>query len=416
MYLAIWFDSTKRKPSECLVMVTPLLQKLNAAVAVLKAQKRDDAEGCILSGNEQGLNRFALMVDQADDEWDSTNPERLLDAISIIAEKADCSIVPYDNKPAQVAAKVTTRPGVKVYPRLITPEGKKLWDELMVKYQKTIDRYSADKEKMWAAAILIYQRVAHAQGTKPFQKDAGAAHRSKVLTEQHKRINRGNAKALKAVEKAANMLQQAKLGGRLTNEKFWEAAQNGDRYFITTYQVQNSPNPAAALELLADKKWGQKYQHAVYRAVDMHTSILAEPMGKKKIYYYLATKMPTDVMEIMFPTLEGADPQTILRTLGKAGRQWVKTGTMKAVASVGLMTIHVNERRAKKIIEKVLKRLAVEYFYRTARELRSMGASRGAAPRFDVYDVPMTAEQVEKQILIEAQQAGLDSLAFEVVV
>lgn len=340
MYLALWLDDDQSAPRDRIVMVRPLLKKETAAVALLRSAKREDADSMILSGDIEGLNQFARYVDAADDEWTSHDNERLLDALRVVAEKAGCSIVPFGDQPGHAAARYITaalkQPRVGLYPRFITKEGKKVWDEVLQHYKKTIAKYKADKQRMWAAAIIIYKRVAGQRGIKAFNKYFGDKDRSKTVTDAHRRINRGNFKALKEISKAAGTLEKAGLGTRLTNEKFFESAEHNGRFYITTFQVQNTKDSTAALQYLADKAWGTGTGKYLHRAVDQYTDILAEPTGPKKLYYYVATHLTRDMVAVLFPTLQNADKQTITRTLAKAGRRWVKTGTMKAIASVDL--------------------------------------------------------------------------------
>lgn len=344
MYLALWLDDSKDAPRERIVMVKPLLKKQTAAVALLNAERRADADSMILSGDIESLNQFAQYVDAADDEWSSHDSTKLLDALQVVAEKAGCSVVPFGDLDGHAAAMVVAaikqpRPGL--YPRLITKEAKPIWDEVLEHYKKTIAKYKKDKERMWAAAIIIFKRVCGQRGVKPFKKDFGEKDKEHVIKHAHQLINRGNFKALKEVAKAAGQLAKEKLAGKLTNEKFFESAEHEGQFYITTFQALNTPDSAAALEYLRQKKWGGgvpgRYLH---RAVDQYTDIMVEPMGAKKLYFYVATNLTREMLAVLFPTLDGADTQTILRTLSKAGRKWVKTGTMKALAAVDLAPLH----------------------------------------------------------------------------
>jgi|GEM_PF-7043822 len=420
MYLAVWIDDRNDRPHDRIVLVTPLLKRLNAAVALLNSKKREDATSLILSGDQQALNQFAQLVDRADDDWVTENDGQLLDALGVVADKAGCSIVPFDGQDGQVAAdvvlaKIKRIPKPGLYPRFITKEGKAIWDEVVVQYKKTLNNYKADKEKMWAAAILIFKRVAGQRDVKPFTKDFGAPHRGKILTETHRRINRGNHKALKAVQKAAELLAKEKLATRLTNEKFYETAHHGGRYYITTYQVLTTVDATRALDLLREKAWGGGAPGYVHRAVDMYTDVLAEPLGKKKLYFYIATHLTSDLMNIMFPSLEDADSQTIMRTLSKAGRQWVKTGTMRAIAAVERsLTIHVSDKKAPHVIRMVLKRLGIDYQFRTRKELLMNDYPRNVGPQFHIETAIPVAE-LERHIMDDAIRRGIMSLGFEVV-
>lgn len=341
MYLAVWIDDRKDTPNERIVLVTPLLKRLGAAVALLNSRKRLKADHIILSGDEHALNRFAELLDNADDEWKSRNNDRLIEALKVIAAKAGCSVVPSDGRAGQVGGAfevlaVIQKPRVGLYPRYITKEGKEVWDEIVEKYERTIAKYQEGKnyEKMWAAAIIIYRRVAGAKGIRAFTRDFGQAHRGKILTETHRRINRGNAKALEATERAAEMLAKEKLGSHLSTEQFYEAAIKNGRYYLMTYRVLNTPDVRKAVELLAEKAWGRRAGsgHALHRAIDHYTDVAAEPMGAKKLYFYIMTKLSRDFLEIMWPSLVKADERTLLRKLGEMGRKWVKTGTMRALA------------------------------------------------------------------------------------
>lgn len=340
MYLALWLDDTKQAPRERIVMVKPLLKKQTAAVALLSAERRADADSMILSGDIEGLNQFAQYVDAADDEWSTHDNTKLLEALQVVAEKAGCSVVPYGELDGHAAAMVLAglkqpRPGL--YPRFITKEAKPIWDEVLEHYRKTIAKYKSDKEKMWAAAVIIFKRVCGQRGVKAFKKDFGDKDRDKIVKDAHRLINRGNFKALKEVSKAAGQLTKEKLAGKLTNEKFYESAEHKGRFYLTTFQSLNTPDSSRALQYLAEQAWGagQGYLH---RAVDQYTDILAEPMGQKKLYFFITTHLTREMLYVLFPTLRDTDQATILRTLSKAGRKWVKTGTMKAIAAVDVVS------------------------------------------------------------------------------
>jgi hypothetical protein len=422
MYLAVWINDREETPDRRICLCTPLLKRLNAAVALLQSRKRHDADSVILSGDQNQLNRFVELLDEADDDWLADRNDRLVDALTIVAAKAGCSVVPYGSVPdgvtsEMVRAAVKKMPKPGLYPRYITKEAKPIWDDVLEKYKKTLHQYKADKEKMWGAAILIFQRVAHAQQVRPFTRDFGQSHRGKIQTVTHRRINQGNFKALKAIENAAQMLAKQKLAGRLTNEKFYEAAHENGRYYITTFQALTTPDAKRAVQFLLGEHWGGgvpgQYAH---RAVDMYTDVMAEPLGQKKLHFYIVTHLTRDLMEIMWPGLADKDKQTVLRTLGKAGRQWVKTGTMKAVASTDrTLTVHLNERKARSIVERVLKRLGETYLYRTRAELRVMGYPSHYGPQVHVLDTRLTAVELEGLIMEEAVSRGLGSLGFEVV-
>lgn len=422
MYLAVWINDQEDTPDRRICLCTPLLKRLNAAITLLQSQKRAESDSLILSGDQNQLNEFVRLLDEADDQWLSDNNDTLIDALTVVAAKAGCSVVPYGSVPDGVVAEfvraeVKKAPRVGLYPRYITKDAKPIWDDVLEKYVKTINKYKDDKEKMWAAAIMIFQRVAHAQNIKPFTRDFGQAHRGKMQTKTHQRINQGNYKALKAVEQAANMLGKQKLATKLTREKFWEAAHENNRYYITTYQTLNTPDSKRALQVLFDNHWGTGVPgQYVHRAVDMYTDVMAEPGGAKKLYFWLQTHLTRDLMEILFPGLANKDKQTVMRMLGKAGRQWVKTGTMKAIAATErMLTVHVNERRARPVIEAVLRRLGETYFYRTRTELRAMGYPSRYSPQVHVIDTELRAEQLERLIAEEAGRQGLSSLGFEVV-
>ena len=424
MYLAVWINDREDTPDRRICLCTPLLKRLNAAITLLQSRKRKDADSLILSGDQNQLNEFAAMLDAADDEWLSSNNDRLIDALTIVAAKAGCSVVPYGNVPEGITsnvvyAEVKKAPRVGLYPRFITKEGKKVWDEVLKKYARTIEQYDEekDKQKMWAAAILIYQRVANQKEVKPFTRDFGETHRGKMRTKTHLRINQSNFKALNAVKNAANILAKQNLATKLTREQFWEAAHENKRYYITTFQTLNTPDSKQALQVLFDKHWGTGVPgQYVHKEVDMYTDVMAEPAKAKKLYFFIVTHLTRDLMSIMFPSLEKADPQTIMRTLGKAGRQWVKTGTMKAVASVErTLIVHINERKARAVVEQVLRRLGATYFFRTRAELRAMGFPSRYSPQVHVIDTELTAQQLEDLIVQEAQRQGLSSLGFEVV-
>lgn len=422
MYLAVWIDDREETPDRRIVLCTPLLKRLNAAITLLQSRRHIDADSIILSGDQNQLNNFAGMLDEADDAWLTKHNDRLVDALTIVATKAGCSVVPYGSVPDGVTsgivrAAVRKEPKPGLYPRFITKEGKAIWDDVLEKYRRTIHKYKGDKEKMWGAAILIYQRVAQQKEVRPFTRDFGESHRGKMKTETHRRINQGNFKALKSIESAAQMLAKEKLAGKLTNEKFYEAAHENKRYYITTFRALNTPNAKQAAQFLLEKHWGGGVPgHAVHRAVDMYTDVLAEPFGQKKLHFYIATHLTRDLMEIMFPGLADRDKQTVLRTLSAAGRKWVKTGTMRTVAAVErMLTVHINERSARPIVEKVLKRRGETFFYRTKVELRTMGYPSRYAPQVHVIDTELTATELERLIMEEAASRGLESLGVEVV-
>jgi hypothetical protein len=89
---------------------------------------------------------------------------------------------------------------------------------------------------------------------------------------------------------------------------------------------------------------------------------------------------------------------------------------MKAIASAdGFLAVHLNQRGARLIVERVLKRLGEQYFHRTRAELRAMGYPSHYGPQIHVVDTDLKRDELERLIMQEAAAQGLGSLGFEVV-
>lgn len=332
MYLAIWFD--KRAPTlpETVILVTPLLRDLNSAVSLLVSRRRRGADSMIVSGDGPQINRFVAQLEESARAWKSYRAMR--ESIRLIADRSGISIVPFGKEPARVAAivvaKVTKGPKPGLYPRGLDKKARPIWDEVTDNYKKLIKRHGPDKQRMWAAAIILTKRVAADRGVPSFTMDPDKKHRRKMQTEVQRRINRGNAKALQAIERAGGILQSRKLASGLSKEKFYESAEHKGVYYITTFRTMRSKDPAGALDVLMEDWGGGQPGRYAHRPVDHVTDVLVEPVGQG-LYFYATTRMTRDSVAILFGVEEGADSREVLRTLSAAGRRWVKTGVMKIV-------------------------------------------------------------------------------------
>jgi len=353
MFLAVWIDETKERVRERVVLCVPAVRTLNGALAILSSDRHDDAPGTIISGDIAVLNRFAKLLHERDRYWQDLNGDLVLRAVERLAKMAGASIVPLDRPPVpstapppppkkkkQETQAVRREPKQKLYPRHITKEAKKIWDEVLERNKELLKKYKKDKQRMWAAAIFLFQREAADRGISPFTKDPEKeSHQKKMRKEINLRVNRGNALALKAAEQAFDLLAQQKIATSLTGEKFYESAHDGDWYYVTTYRVMKlKAPPKVAMEQLIEQGWGSgQVGRFVHRVVDNYTDILAEPVGKQ-LYLYLVTRLTRDQLVVLFGFEEDVAAQTVMKRLSQAGRQWVRTGTLVTIASLlGLM-------------------------------------------------------------------------------
>ncbi len=334
MYAAVWINPEPERAEGRVVVCKPLLARQNAAVAVLRSEVRDDARSTILSGEHKHLVAFLKNLEKVDGAWAELGDDELIDTINNLAVESDISVVEWEGTEVQshVVVAVRKNPKPKLYPRYITPAGKKIWDSLFDDYKKVINRYKSDKKKMWAAAILLLQRVASQRNVKPFSKDPSYEKtRSMSQQEINKRANNGNFKALEESERTFDELKKAGLVNRLTKEKFYEVAKHSSRYYITTYRwakLRKGVQPNAVLrELLATQGYKGRPGKYAHKSIDAVTDLLVEPEGKD-VYFYLTTFLTHDQVILLFDLDEATSDSKILKLMGKAGRQWVKTGVL----------------------------------------------------------------------------------------
>lgn len=347
MFLAVWIDESQAAPRDRVVVCVPAVRRLNGAVAVLRSDSHDGALATIISGDVAVLKRFAEALRASEDV--DLNGEPLLRAVEHLARSVGASIVPLDRPPipslappppkprkakAVCVVAVMREPAQRLYPRYITRQAKPIWDEVVERNAELLKRYRNDKERMWAAAIFLFQREAASRGVRPFSRDpAKESHQKKIRREIYKRIERGNALALKATDRAFELLKQADMASSMTAEKFYESAHKDTLYYLTTFRVVKlRVEPNAAMERLIESGWGNgQAGRYVYRVVDSYTSVLAEPVGKQ-LYLYCVTRMTHDLLVVLFGLEEDADPQDVMRELSVAGRRWVRTGTLVTIA------------------------------------------------------------------------------------
>jgi len=330
MYVALWIDESKDSANEKIVICKPLLQRLNAALAVLNAEKRKDAPSMIFSGDPERLQRFVQEIEKLDDSLGNIETGVLVDGLARLADYTGVSTVPFPTE-ATAAKPIRRIPKPGYYPRYITREAKPIWDMVVKQHKKTIDKYKQDKMRMWAAAIVIFKRYAAQEGVAPFSKDASQEKFNQALiNDLHKVINRGNSKALSESERIFEKLYEAGLVARLTTEKFYEVATRNAQYYITTYRwakLRKGIQPKDVLGwLMLNGYRGQPGKYATLW-IDQSTDLLVEPEGKD-VYFYIVTTLTRAQLNTLFELDETADPKKILKRLGTAGRRWVKTGTL----------------------------------------------------------------------------------------
>lgn len=325
MFAAIWIDESKKSAHEKIVVCTPLMGRLNTAIAVLRSESHEAAKCVIISGDPELLKTFIARLNEADESWDHLTSAQLIETISKASVQAGISVVPA-NSEVTAAIKRVPKPGA--YPLLITPDAKPLWDFVTMEHKDVLARYKSDKEKMWAVAIILLKRYCDEHGVAPFSKDPDQRKLRRMSSvEFHKRVNNGNFKALEATQMAFDHLREIGKASRLTTEKFFESAKSASMYYITTVQVAKlKVAPADAISALRDIGWitGPKYAH---KHIDSTTDVLAEPEGKDLAFYH-ATRITQDEVILLFGLSDDASDAHILKTMSAAGRKWVKTGIL----------------------------------------------------------------------------------------
>lgn len=338
MYVAIWLDPQPPTADERIVVCTPLLPRQGAAVAILRSRRLADAKSLILSAERSDLIAFLKELDQADDSWNALTDDELVDAIVRKAATMAVSEVDFGEL-AAVAFYVTAvrkipKPGS--YPRFITKEAKPLWDDLTVRYRKSLDKFKSDKKMMWAAAVIMLKRLAAEKRVKPFTKDPTEDKvRKMARNEISRRANNGNFKALKEVKEAFKFLKRAGLASALAPEAFLETVKHGDRYYVTTFQQAALPKgvkPSFAInQLLFGRRYGGKPEKFAHKNIDNLTDVLVEPKGKN-LHFHLTTSLTRDQVILLFGLDEEVTDAAIRRTLQRAGADWVRTGRLADVA------------------------------------------------------------------------------------
>jgi hypothetical protein len=323
MYLALWIDESQDTPPGRVVVCTPLLKRENTAVAVLRGVAHADSLSLIFSGERDALSTMAEELVRVDRP--EFTPQQLIGKVRGMADFVGVSEVEFDAKTVTAAVKV---PRAGLYPRAITPDAKPIWDETVKRFEKTIKRYS-DNRKKWAAAIVIFQRLAAERGVRPFVRDVGTDKlRNDLGREINRRLNRSNHHALQLVRDTFD--QNGELLARLGTERFYEAAWSNKTYYVTTVQVlrpRRGVEPARVIAELMRQRWGGQAGRYVFRAVDQWTSVLIEPYGQD-LAAYIASAISRAQVILLFALPEDATHAAVIEQLKSAGRRWVKTGTL----------------------------------------------------------------------------------------
>lgn len=330
MFLAIY------RNGDTPVVCWPPVKKLGGAIAVLKSRKRADKEGYVYSGDLPAIQRLAKLVHHA--EWSGD----ISQGVSELAARCSCSRVPFDGTSDYAGAYTmcmvlatthvtSTRkiPEPKMYPKYINPRAKKIWDRALDKHADVIDRIPDTREK-WGAAIFIFKRYAVDEGVEPFTRSPHEKTRKLARTEINRRANRGNAAAIKLINKVFTGMSKGGLVVDIGDEKFKEAVQDHGIYYITTQvrvRLSRGVQPGDALRWLLQNGWGGQPGRYAHYAVDDYTDVMAAPLGRG-IVFYMGTGLTSDQVTLLFDLSEDESKASILKLLGKAGRRWVKTGTL----------------------------------------------------------------------------------------
>lgn len=341
MYAAIWIDSERPSASEKIVVCKPLLEREGAAVAVLTSHKREGAPSVILSGDGERLRHLIGELDSIDDRMDHFSDDELVAAIVKMAEMAKLSSVDFGEGSVEALAWVVLairripKPGA--YPRFITKRGRKVWDGVVVDHKAVINRFKSDKKKMWAAAIIMYQRACGTLGIEPFTKEDPGQNkvRKMAVNDINRKSNKGNFRALQVIQTFFDELKTEGLVSRLTVEKFYEAAKHRDLYYVTTFQrilPRKGVLPSAIIGKLLTRTgfYGKPGQYAA-QGMNAVTDLIIEPDGKA-VHCYITTHLSKDQIIILFGLEENVTIAQILKVLGTAGRKWVKTGVLVEVS------------------------------------------------------------------------------------
>lgn len=333
----MWIDSERPSASEKIVVCKPLLEREGAAVAVLNSHKREGAPSAIISGEGERLRHFIGELDSVDDRLDHFSDDELVAAIIKMAEMAKLSPIDFGEDPVEALAWVVLAirriPKPKAYPRFITKRGRKIWDGVVVDHKDVINRFKKDKKKMWAAAILMYQRACGTLGIEPFTKeDPGQDKvRKMAVNDINRKSNKGNFKAIQIIQNLFDDLKDEKLASKLTVEKFYEAARHRNIYYVTTFQrilLRRGVQPEAIIGKLLSRSgfYGKPGQYAA-QGMNAVTDLIIEPEGAQ-VHCYITTHLSKDQIIILFGLAEEVTHKQILKALGTAGRKWVKTGLL----------------------------------------------------------------------------------------
>ena len=326
MYLALWIDESRERAGDKVICCTPLLNRQNTAVAVLRGSQHAGSDGLIFSGDQQLLSVLVRRIEQATERHPELAEGRLLAAVKWLARDTGASLVEFDASAAVLAA--VKMPKVGLYPLQITREAKPLWDETLERFGKTIHKY-ADTRRQWAAAIIIFQRLADQHRVKPFKRDPTQDKLgNKMAREVNRRANRGNHRALQLIQDVFD--DNRELLARVGPERFYEAAKNQRLYYVTTVQrlqPKKGVEPGRVIDALMDGGWGGQRGRYVFKALDQYTSVLIEPTGQV-LDAYIATSMTKDLVILLFGLPEDVRETEIIKQLNAAGKRWVKTGVL----------------------------------------------------------------------------------------
>jgi len=313
MYLVVWLDGTQVR------VCGPLLRRLNAALSVLNSYRREDAPGLVFGGDEVRLRGFCEEL--ADQQFGTTVPD-ILRQLCGLARDHRISVV----RPTTAA--VTTSPKPKAYPKHISPAGKKIWDEMLKQHGPMIRRKYPNKERQWAAALILYERFAAEVGVQPFRpiKSTEQKLRQASRDDVRKKVQMGGMRAGAALDRFIAAVQP--MVARIKDEKFYEAVREREAFFLTTVYpliLKRNTNPVDVINHAIEQGWAGVQGRYVQQPIDRITHLLIEPNGKQ-LSAYVAAMLSRDQVILIFEFPDDASDAELVKGLEKAGRQWIRSG------------------------------------------------------------------------------------------
>lgn len=206
----------------------------------LRSDSFKDYYGASISGSKDSINKFKLLVENSNPNWNGLDNKGLFDRV--LKTASECGLaIHFKKEPQEVDAFVRIlaeelrkiSPSKKVYPIGINPALHPLWSSIL-KQNRSVIFKDDNTDMQWGRALLLFSRAAKKLGLPPFGKTF-SDNISKDAEAIKNKIISGNKEGCKLANAIFTALSSVNLTSRvLTQESLHNVGTLNSLYYITT--------------------------------------------------------------------------------------------------------------------------------------------------------------------------------------